>query len=273
MLLAVAAKAAIALGRWDEAESFLARGLARDPVGTPGIRLRIQRGRLDTLRGDLGRAAAVLEAASTADEAAGGTDDRAAILAARAELAAVAGQTSDARAAVEEGLRMATNGPPDPALAQLAAAGLRVEADAADRARAARDEAGIASARRRAAVIMVQVERIAAALGVPDAGGVAITPSRSVALTALCRAEADRLEEADDAARWVAVADAFDAISRPYPAAYARFRAGAATLRDRGPRDDAEAAPVRGARDGRPARGAATGPGDRDDRPPRPPRS
>ncbi len=57
LLLAVAAKAAIALGRWDEAETFLALGLARDPVGTPGIRLRIQRGRLDTMRGDLVRAA------------------------------------------------------------------------------------------------------------------------------------------------------------------------------------------------------------------------
>ena len=38
------------------------------------------------------------------------------------------------------------------------------------------------------------------------------------------------------------VADAFEAIGRPYPAAYARYRVGAAILRDRGPRDDAEAA-------------------------------
>ena len=36
LLLAVAAKAAIALGRWDEADGLLALGLARDPVGTPG---------------------------------------------------------------------------------------------------------------------------------------------------------------------------------------------------------------------------------------------
>ena len=33
-LLAIAAKAAIALGRWDEAEVFLATGLDRAPVGT-----------------------------------------------------------------------------------------------------------------------------------------------------------------------------------------------------------------------------------------------
>ncbi len=61
-------------------------------------------------------------------------------------------------------------------------------------------------------------------------------------MSALCRAEAGRLEETDDAAQWTAVADAFEAIGRPYPAAYARYRAGAAILRDRGARDDAEAA-------------------------------
>ena len=54
--------------------------------------------------------------------------------------------------------------------------------------------------------------------------------------------EAARLEETDDAPRWTSVADAFDAIERPYPAAYARYRAGAAILRDRGARGDARAA-------------------------------
>ena len=38
------------------------------------------------------------------------------------------------------------------------------------------------------------------------------------------------------------MADAFEAIERPYPAAYARYRAGAAILRDRGARDDAKTA-------------------------------
>ena len=52
----IAAKAAIALGRWDDADGFLRLGLARRPVGTAGIRLRIQRGRLDTFRGDLASA-------------------------------------------------------------------------------------------------------------------------------------------------------------------------------------------------------------------------
>ena len=249
MLLAVAAKAAIALGRWDEADGLLALGLARDPVGTPGIRLRIQRGRLDTMRGDFAQAATVLDAANADDQAAGRTGgDRASILAARADLAAVLHRATEVRAAVAEGLRMAVDGPPDPALAQLAAAGLRAEADAADRARAERDEAGVAEAGRNSAAIMAAVERIAGILGVPPATGQTDTigqagpPSRALALSLLCRAEGDRLAETDTAFRWVTVADTFGAIGRPYPAAYARYRAGAAILRDRGVRADAHAA-------------------------------
>ena len=242
LLLAVAAKAAIALGRWDEADMFLSLGLANEPIGTSGIRLRIQRGRLDTLRGDLARGAEVLAAARAADEEAGGTDDRAAILAALAESAIAMGRTADARAVVDEGLRMSIGGPPDPALASLAATALRLEADAAERSRGSRDEAGLAHARRRAGAVSTEVERIAGVLGVPGSGGDRsrrTAPSRHLALSALCRAEADRVEEADDATEWAEVANAFDAIGRAYPAAYARYRAAVATLRDRGARDDA----------------------------------
>ena len=149
-LLAIAAKAAIALGRWDEAETFLATGLDRPPVGPSSINLSIQRGRLATWRGELLAAADALTTARTVDDAAGGTDDRAALLAALAELAAIQGRATEARAAVAEGLRMAAGGAPDPALAQLAATGLRVEADAAASARARRDGAAVEDVRRRA---------------------------------------------------------------------------------------------------------------------------
>ena len=63
------------------------------------------------------------------------------------------------------GFALASGGLPDPALAALAATGLRVEADAAARARTRRDETGLEEARRRAGAIAEQVERIAAALG------------------------------------------------------------------------------------------------------------
>jgi DNA-binding CsgD family transcriptional regulator len=242
-LLAIAAKAAIALGRWDEAEAFLATGLDRAPVGPSSISLSIQRGRLATWRGELAAAADALAWARAVDDAAGGTDDRAALLAALAELAAIQGRATEARAAVAEGLRMAAGGPPDPALAQLAATGLRVEADAAASARARHDGAADEDARRRAGRIALEVERIAAVLGMPGSTApVPREPSRIVALTALCRMEARRVEERDDGAGWAAVAEVWEAIGRPYPVAYARYRQAGAILRDRGPRPDARAA-------------------------------
>jgi DNA-binding CsgD family transcriptional regulator len=67
-------------------------------------------------------------------------------------------------------------------------------------------------------------------------------PSRIVALTELCRMEAWRVEERDDGAGWAAVAEAWEAIGRPYPVAYARYRQAGAILRDRGARVDAGAA-------------------------------
>jgi DNA-binding CsgD family transcriptional regulator len=243
LLLAIAAKAAIALGRWDEADGYLSTGLAREPVGVPGIRLRIQRARLDIARGDLPRATAALATARIADAAAGGTDDRASLVAALAELAAIQGHLTETRAAVGEGLRMAAETPPDPSLAQLAATGLRAEADAAAGARARRDSAMLEDARQRAGRIAEHVEQIAGLLGVPvDGSPPAGAPSRTAALTALCRAEARRVDDLDDVSAWAATAAAWEAIERPYPAAYARFRAAASILRDRGQRADARAA-------------------------------
>jgi len=243
LLLAIAAKAAIALGRWDEADAFLRLGLARDPIGTPGIRLRIQRGRLDTFRGAFTTAADALENARAADASVGGTEDRAALLAAMAELAAVQGRSADTRAAVAEGLLMGSTGPPDPSLASLAASGLRVEADLAVRARARQDQAAVEDSRRRVGEVLGHVERIAGMLGVPPGVENAVAqPTRDRAMAALCRAEAARLEARDDPAGWLALADGFDAIGRPYPAAYARYRGGAAILRLRGGRKEATTA-------------------------------
>ncbi len=42
------------------------------------------------------------------------------------------------------------------------------------------------------------------------------------------------MDDRDLPDHWAAIADGFQAIGRPYPAAYARYRAGAAVLRERG---------------------------------------
>ncbi|MEO8570710.1 MAG: AAA family ATPase [Chloroflexota bacterium] len=242
LLLALAAKAAIAVGRWDEADAYLRLGLAHDPVGSVGIGLRIQRGRLDGFRGDRAAAEEALATAWAADEASGGSDDHAALVAARAELAAIDGRIAEARAMVGEGLQLAAAGPPDPALASLAATGLRVEADAATEALARRDEAGVEEARMRAHQIGAVVEHVGALLGIPVATpGGPREPTRPALVAGLCRAEASRVDARDAAGDWTRLAEGFETLGRPYSAAYARFRAGAATLRDRQPRAEAQA--------------------------------
>ena len=241
LLLAIAAKAAIALGRWDDADVYLRDGLAREPAGPAGIRLGVQRGRLATWRGDLAAATTALTTALAMDEAMGGTGYRAAILAAVAELAAVQGRATETRAAVAEGLRLARSGLPDPALAMLAATGLRSEADLAASARARHDDAAVADARRQARAIAAAVERTAAQLGA--AGPVPVTaPTRDIAVAAMCRAEAARVEDRDRPADWLAVASAWDAVGRPYPRPTPDSRVAGATLRARGDRAAARAA-------------------------------
>jgi DNA-binding CsgD family transcriptional regulator len=251
LLLAVAAKAAIALGRWDEAAELLDTGSTRDPGGLAEVRLTIQRLRLATWRGDHATADDARDRLARVADERRSTEDRAAVLAAVAELAAVSGDIPGARSAVDEAFELATDGPPDPALAQLAATGLRVEADAAEAARARHDTIALDTARDRAGRIAARVEAIAAVLGAGrttagagDLGraGASPAPSRIVAFTVLCRAEAHRVETRDTADEWVGVAAAWEAIGRPFPAAQARYRAASATLRDRGSRTDARAA-------------------------------
>jgi DNA-binding CsgD family transcriptional regulator len=166
------------------------------------------------------------------------------VLAALAEHAAIGGRVTEARGHVDQAFGLAQDGPPDPALAQLAATGLRVEADAAAAARAARDEVAVDAARQRAARIAQRVEAIAATLGAAGTGKGPPAPSRIAAFAVQCRAEAHRVEDADTADEWSVVAAAWEAIGRPYPAAAARFRAASATLRDRDPRQEATSALV-----------------------------
>jgi DNA-binding NarL/FixJ family response regulator len=81
------------------------------------------------------------------------------------------------------------------------------------------------------------VELMAARVGV----GTESPPSRALAFTLQCRAEARRVDDADRAEAWVRTATTWEVIDRPFPVAAARYRAAAATLRDHGSRDDAAA--------------------------------
>ncbi len=237
LLLGFAAKAQLALGRWDEADRLTADGLRRGSAGRAALWLSINRARVLLGRGRFDEASTVLERARELDTELGETEFRSALLASIAELAVWRGDPAAARAIVAEGLaRVRADELPDPSLAWLAALGLRAEADLATVARARRDEAAPAVALAQGEEIGVIVDR-----GASAAPGVSLDTDRGVALSALIAAERARLAGRDDAASWVPVAEAWSRAGRPFPTAYARFRQAEALLAAR-ERPAAEAA-------------------------------
>ena len=139
-----------------------------------------------------------------------------------AELAVWEGRTADAATAVDHGRLVATS--PDLAKyrTQLCAMGLRAEADRAQLA-AARDAGAVVDdARRRAARLLAEARSSAreAVVGTPDAE----------AWTAVAEAEYGRVEARAEPELWLAAADAWDRLDRPYPTAYCRWRYAEALL-------------------------------------------
>ena len=234
-LRATEAAALFALGRWDEAARAVAAGLEARPTGRAEVALQVEAARLDIGRGRFAEAARRLDAARSADDAIGGTDDRPAILAVIAELGAWHGTVGEVRAAADEGARIADRNVSDPALGSLLALTVRAEADGATRARARRDDALGAEAER---IAGGRLEMLAAwaADRATTAPGVA---ARFATATALARAELTRCRGEARPEAWHDLAAGFDAASRPVDAAYARFREAEACLAARAPRSGA----------------------------------
>jgi DNA-binding CsgD family transcriptional regulator len=158
----------------------------------------------------------------------------------RAELERRAGDVAAARAAVDETLDRIEYCSDDLArVALLALAGVRVEADEAERARDRQDGDAQRIALDRAAAMAQRVE-----LAAVD-GGPVVQATHAMALAELARAEGH-----DDPALWETSAVEWDGIGRPYPAAYSRWReAGAhAAARDREAAERAAAAALEVAR-------------------------
>jgi DNA-binding CsgD family transcriptional regulator len=131
-----------------------------------------------------------------------------------AELRRREGDLDGARAAVEEGLaRIEQVGDDAMLVAALAAAGVTVEADAAERARDLGDAEAEADALRRA-------DRLAARVAA------ASTPARPVerALSSTARAELQRAAGHADPPAYGRAATAWDELGRPEPAARMRWR-------------------------------------------------
>jgi DNA-binding CsgD family transcriptional regulator/tetratricopeptide (TPR) repeat protein len=235
-MLPDAAIVLLSLGRREAAERLLAEVFDLDLV-SPAQRLQplIARGRLQLWLGDL--AAAQADFSRILEESRAPLDPQLAapVFAGLAEVAAWDGRLPDARAAVADGLAALAAADEPYWITELCRAGLAVEADAAERARARHADADEQAARELAAGLL---GRIRTATTAPN---VVPTPGLEASLL-VAEAEWSRVTGPSDPKRWARSAEAWDALSYPWPAAYARWRQAEALLAQGAPRHAAAAA-------------------------------
>ena len=210
----------IGLGEWDAAEAHLPhRGRL---TGTTLAYFNITRASLLLGRGETRAARPLLEesarilALSLEPQFLAGCGAR------RAELEQREGNLDAARAVVEEAIdRIEFCSEDGERLAEVACAGVRVEADAAERARDLGDAEAERGAVLRAEMMQARVQAAADDLDLP-----VLAAHAASAAADLARAAGEA-----DPALYAATAEAWAAIERPYPAAVARFAEAEAHLR------------------------------------------
>ncbi len=203
------------LGRWDEAEAVLPnRNNAQG--GMTLANLLLQRGRLLLGRGDTVKARARIRLLQSSVAESVEPQWIAPVAGLAAELERREGNFGAAREAVDRAIDRIEFCSEDAArMAQICAAGVGVEADAAEGARARGDEEELRLALARADLMAARTEAAAE------------TMSRSLELAYGATAEAQlaRANRAADApALLAAAAAAWEGLSRPYPTALARWR-------------------------------------------------
>ena len=224
----------ITIGRWDEA---LRMAETTEPIsrGNGRIFANIQLARIHTNRGNVEQARRAIDHAAAKLARPTEAQFSGPLAGSLIELELWLGNIGAARAEVEEVGPYLEQTEEQAALAWLLARALRVEAEAAERGRAARDEAAVAEAERRGTELVARLAAI-------DPGEV---PAGYLAMIELGRqfglAEASRIAGRSDVGAWSAAAAGAEARPMAYEAAYARFREAEAVLADRGSRDAAAA--------------------------------
>jgi DNA-binding CsgD family transcriptional regulator/tetratricopeptide (TPR) repeat protein len=226
VLTAHVAQQLSALGHWEEAGRVLAEALARDTwaaVPLHGIGALLELG-----WGDLAAARRHLDLAGRPEPSGSAGNFVASAL---VELAVQERRYGDARAALDPALKTVER--LDSEFSGIYALVLRVEADLAEVARAARSAAGVEEARRRAEPLL---EALRAMTRPGAADGIAWVAWDA----AQGAAEWSRLEGRSDPARWREAAEPWERLELPYRAAYARFRQAEALLGAAAPRAGVE---------------------------------
>jgi DNA-binding CsgD family transcriptional regulator len=152
-----------------------------------------------------------------------------------AEVALWDGRLSDGRTAVADGLAMLAAAEEPYWIARLCRIGLAIEAAAAEQARGRRSGGEYQTVRERAAGLL---DRIRSASSAPD---VVLTPALAASMLT-AEAEWSRVDGQSDPERWASSAGAWEALSHPWPSAYARWRQAEALLAARAPRAAARSA-------------------------------
>jgi DNA-binding CsgD family transcriptional regulator/tetratricopeptide (TPR) repeat protein len=218
-----AADALSVLGRWDEAIR-LALEVVPASVGAARIfahqvlaRLQVGRGEFDAGRRSLD------EAIRTLGE---GVDAQfnGPLAISRMELAAWTGDLAGGRAAADDAMTVLASTEDWATLSAVLATALRVEAEAAERFRAARDTEAVKGAEHRVTTLLERIREIPT-----DNADPAVQTALDAWMT-LASAEAERARGASDPATWARAAELAARRPAPYQAAYARYREAEAML-------------------------------------------
>ena len=242
-LLCNAADLLYRLGQWDEAEASVRQAVDIGPLGINEILANELLGRLAVVRGRLAEATEHLGRLRPLAERAADVQFVLPVHLSLTELALWQGRAAEAAETAEGGLRLMRQGL-QAQIGELIAMAVRAYADVAEKDRARRsgavDSGPIGAGQRLLEAHRARHAR--AAVELP-----AFVPESAVWL-ALSEAEMTRLEGRPEPAMWAHVAEQAGELSRPYVAAYGRWREAEAVLAQRGDRARASTALVAAAR-------------------------
>ena len=205
------------IGDWEAARRAMPPD-GRRYVGITQLQRRVRRSEQLLGRGDHAAVRSELDAAERAARDSTEPQFVGPLGVLRSELERRAGDLTAARAAIDEALDRIEYCSDDLVrIAQVAAAGVRVEADAAQSARDRRDPEGEDEARKRAEMMAERVR-------------LASVHDRATARGLLTEAEAEEARAEGRDASWSAAVAAWEAAGRPYAAAYCGLREAEARL-------------------------------------------
>jgi DNA-binding CsgD family transcriptional regulator len=217
------------LGRWNEAEELVSDALTQALPATWALELQLLAGRLHMARGRFGLAHEQGQSAARVVEQL--NDARSDVFLQRylADLATWQGDYDIARSLAAKALQQLADTEEYVVEVRLCCTGLRATADAAEQARDRRARPSqLTNIHAAGQQLLVRARQSLARLG----GNL----SDARANAAACEAEFTRLELRSDSQQWAALAASWDELSRPYEAAYARWRQAEALLASKTPK-------------------------------------